>query len=101
MTDGEPRRFDVADRDGVVRHYSESDFDELIATPDEPEMRRHLGLGWLLLDERVEPGAGADGAWIDTLLRRGAGRVLPAAADPSAAALAGGTVYVLGHLKEG
>ena len=90
-----------ADLSIALRRYSEADFDELFATRDESEMRRHLGIGWLLLDERVESQDGADGAWIGTLLRRGAGRVLPAAADPSAAAPEGGTVYVLGHPKEG
>jgi hypothetical protein len=100
MTD-DVRSFEVADANGDARRYLESDFDELFATRDEPEMRRHLGLGWLLLDERVRDGGGSGSGWVDTLLRRGAARVLPATADPAAGEVAGGTVYVLGHLREG
>ena len=96
----EPRTFRIADASGDARSYVETDFDEIFATHDEPEMRRHLGLGWLLLDECVESGDGSDAAWIDTMLRRGAGRVLPAVADPSAEVAGPATVYVLGHLKE-
>lgn len=95
------RSFEIADADGDARRYAETDFDEIFATRDEPEMRQHLGLGWLLLDVSVEGDGGARGDWVDTLLRRGAGRVLPGAADPSAGAASGGTVYVLGHPKEG
>ncbi len=101
MSQDDVRSFEIADSGGDARRYLETDFDEVFATRDEPEMRRHLGLGWLLLDERVERADGPRREWLDTLLRRSAGRVLPAAADPVGGAAAGATMYVLGHLKEG
>ena len=87
------------DVNGNARRFGEADFDEVFETDDEAEMRRHLGLGWLLLDEGRERGAAPRAQWVDTLLRRGAGRVLPAAADPSAGPAADVTVYLLGHLR--
>ena len=45
-------------------------------------MRKHVDIGWLLLDEWVGRDPGRSSSWIDTGLRRRAGRVLPAQDDP-------------------
>ena len=60
-TTGEPepdRTWDVTDERGATRRYATADFDELLTVTDEHEMRRHVGVGWVLLDETVLPGAG-------------------------------------------
>ena len=95
------RSFEVVDVDGNALRFVAADFDEMFETDDEAEMRRHLELGWVVLDEGRERGTAPRGEWLDALLRRGAGRVLPAAADPSAGPAADVTVYLLGHLKQG
>lgn len=99
MEQDDVRVFEAADGDGNVRRYPESDFDETVTTGDEPEMRRLVKLGWILLDEHVERRDGATGAWADTACRRAAGRVLPAPDDPSFKAAGSAPVYVLGHLR--
>jgi hypothetical protein len=43
---------------GVTRRYATADFDEFLTTSDEHVVHQHLTIGWLLLDERVLPGAG-------------------------------------------
>ena len=53
MADDSGRGFDVSDAGGGAVRYAEVDFDELWQTTDEREMRRHVGLGWILLDEQV------------------------------------------------
>ncbi len=45
-------------------------------------MRKHVDIGWLLLDEWVGRDPGRSSSWIDTGLRRRVGRVLPAQDDP-------------------
>ena len=52
--------YDVSDRDGNARRYSDDDFDEIYATLDEQEMRRLVGIGWLLLDEVAGAGEGPE-----------------------------------------
>jgi len=52
------RTWDVTDGRGETRRYATGDFDEFLTTTDEREMRRHTGVGWVLLDETVLPGAG-------------------------------------------
>jgi hypothetical protein len=101
MTDGSGRVFDVSGADGDVVRYAEADFDELWQTTDEHEMRRHVGLGWLLLDESASFDPGSRPSWVDTMLRRSAGRVLPAGDDPFYVPPGDAPTYVLGHLKPG
>ena len=45
--------FEVVDAAGNRVRYTPDDFDEIFATADEREMRRHVGIGWLLPDEWV------------------------------------------------
>jgi hypothetical protein len=92
---------DTYERDGSTVRYRRDDFDEIYATADEAEMRRLVGLGWLVLDQRVTRESGSSASWIDTALRRFAGRVLPAQDDPEFRPPSDRTTYVLGHLKAG
>ena len=103
---------DTYERDGATVRYRRDDFDEIYSTADTAEMRRLVGLGWLVLDERVSREAGASASWIDIALRRhgeispghvGArrGAVLPAEDDPEFRPPLDRTTYVLGHLKAG
>jgi hypothetical protein len=104
---GDPARggadgvFEIVGPDGRFVRYTRDDFDEIFTTTEEPEMRRHVGLGWLLLDERVVRDPGTSAPWIDTFFRRQAGRVLPAADDPAFEPFSDEPVYILGYLKEG
>lgn len=75
--------------------------DPLTATTDEHEAGHHVSLGWLLPDESVANEPARRASWIDTLLRRQAGRVLPAGDDPSYTSARDVTRYVLGHLRPG
>jgi len=50
------RSFEVVDVDGNARRFVAADFDEVFETDDEAEMRRHLELGWVVLDEGRERG---------------------------------------------
>lgn len=93
--------FQIVGADGHWVRYTPDDFTEIIATTSEPEMRRYLDLGWLLLDEQVATTPGKHAPWIDTMLRREAGRVLPAGDDPSYAPPGDVTTYILGDLKPG
>lgn len=101
LAGGADGAFEVVGADGVARRYVPDDFDEIFATDDEAEMRRHLGLGWLLLDEYVETDPGTHPSWIDMLFRREAGRVLPGGDDPAYTPPSDVTHYLLGSLKEG
>jgi hypothetical protein len=100
-TGGPEGPFDTFDAAGNAVRYTSDDLDEIYTTADAPEMRRLVKLGWLLLDERVARTPGKAPSWIDTALRRSAGRVLPAQDDPAYEAAADVTSYVLGHLKPG
>ena len=94
------REWEVASADGSVTRYAAGDFDEIWTTTDEHEMRRHVGLGWVLLDESV--GAGErSGARQELEIRAetsGAGRVSPCAPLPSTVGPDDVTTYTLGHL---
>jgi hypothetical protein len=98
---GEDSVFEVLGPDGGRVRYAPDDFDEVFTTTDEHEAGRHVSLGWLLLDEVVDFEPGTHASWIDTLLRREAGRVLPAADDPAYSPGRDVTTYVLGYLKPG
>ena len=52
------RTWEITDKHGVARRYATADFDEFLTTSDEYVVHQHLAIGWLLLDERVLPGAG-------------------------------------------
>jgi len=91
--------FEVLGEDGQLVRYAADDFDEVFTTTDEHEARRHVRLGWILLDERVGREGGKPA--LDAFLRRAAGRVLPAADDPRYEAPDHVTAYVLGYLKAG
>ena len=69
--------FEVVDAAGKRVRYTPEDFYEIFTTADEREMRRHVSIGWLLLDEWVGRDPGRTASWVDTGLRRAAGRVLP------------------------
>lgn len=92
---------EVVNSSGDSIRYAAGDFDELYTTSDPREMRRHLDLGWLLLDKRVGREPGSASSWLDTALRRSAGRVLAAQDDPHYESPQDITTYVLGHLRPG
>jgi hypothetical protein len=73
---GNDGAFEVVDAAGKRIRYTPADFDEIFTTTDEREMRRHVGIGWLLLDEWVGRDPGRTASWVDTGLRRADGRVL-------------------------
>jgi hypothetical protein len=100
VADGGPDGlFEVLGDDGRLVAFTPADFDEVFTTTDEREAGRHVGLGWMLLDEVVGREGGKPA--LDTFWRRVAGRVLPAADDPQYEASEYVTTYVLGHPKEG
>ena len=68
--------FEVVDAAGNRVRYTPADFDEIFTTSEAREMHRHVEIGWLLLDEWVGRDPGRSASWIDTGLRRSAGRVL-------------------------
>ena len=89
--------FDVLDADGRLVRYAPDDFDEIFATTVEHEAGRHVGLGWILLDEVVERGEGSGGVEF-RMEPTGEGRYQskPHELPPDAV-----TTYVLGYLKPG
>jgi hypothetical protein len=93
--------FDVVDASGRRVRYTAADFDEIFTTTEARVMRRHVEIGWLLLDEWVGHDPGRSSSWIDTGYRRSAGRVLPAQDDPEYVPPSDVTTYVLGYLKDG
>jgi hypothetical protein len=93
--------FDVVDTAGNRVRYAAADFDEIFTTSEAREMRRHVEIGWLLLDEWVGHDPGRRASWVDNSYRRMAGRVLPAQDDPEYAPPSDVTTYVLGYLKDG
>jgi len=102
FADGGPDgAFEVVGAAGRRIRYTPADFDEIFTTTEAPEMRRHVAIGWLLLDEWVGRDPGRTASWVDTGLRRAAGRVLPAQDDPEYEASSDVTTYVLGYLKDG
>jgi len=102
MTDDSGRVFEVSGADGSVARYAATDFDELWQTTDEREMRRHVGLGWILLDEQVGPGDGPGHVELVTRAETSGGaggltmRKVPVTVGPDDA-----TTYLLGFLKPG
>ena len=98
---GSDGAFDVVDDAGKRLRYAPADFDEIFTTSDPREMRRHVDIGWLLLDEWVGRDPGRTASWVDTGFRRAAGRVLPAQDDPEYVAPSDVATYVLGYLKDG
>ena len=93
--------FEVVGAAGSRVRYTVDDFDEIFTTTEAREMRTHVEIGWLLLDEWVGRDPGRCASWIDTGLRRSAGRVLPAQDDPEYVPPSDVTTYVLGYLREG
>jgi len=93
--------FEVVNAAGSRVRFTPHDFDEIFTTTEAREMRKHVDIGWLLLDEWVGRDPGRSASWIDTGLRRSAGRVLPAQDDPEYVAPSDVTTYVLGYLKDG
>ncbi len=77
------RAWEVASADGSVTHYTDDDFDEIWETIDEHEMRRHIGLGWVLLDESVGAGEGPGHQGSRSRGTPGVGRDSPCAPLPS------------------
>ncbi len=100
MTGDGGRGFDVSGADGDVVRYAEADFDGLWQTTDEHEMRRHVGLGWILLDEQVGPGEGPGHMELVTRAETSGGaggltmRKVSVTVAPDDA-----TTYLLGHLR--
>lgn len=93
--------FDVIDAAGRRVRYAATDFDEIFTTTEAREMRRHVEIGWLLLDEWVGHDPGRSASWLGTGFRRMAGRVLPAQDDPEYVPQSDVTTYVLGYLRDG
>ena len=106
-TGGADGFFDLLDGDGRLVRYAPDDFDEIWTTTDEHEMRRHVGLGWLLLDEVVGAGDGPGHTEF---------RQKPVYTGGEPGAIGGGsslrsvpveigpddvTTYILGYLKDG
>jgi len=97
---GPDRVFEVAGADGAAVRYAQADFDELWTTTDEREMRRHVGLGWILLDEQVGPGDGPGRIELVTRAETSGGagglslRKVPVEVAPDDV-----TTYLLGHPK--
>jgi hypothetical protein len=98
---GADRVYETFTPNGDRVRYKAADFDEILTTAEEPEMRRLVGLGWLLLDEQIDRQPVKSSSWVDLLFRRAAGRVLPAQDDPAYAPPTDVATYVLGHLKTG
>lgn len=95
------RVFDVADGGGRQVRYAPDDFDEIWTTTDVHEARRHVGLGWILLDESVGQGDEPAGEVLDNRavasgIGGGSYRTVPVPGAPDAV-----TTYVLGYLKPG
>jgi hypothetical protein len=93
------REWEVASADGSVLRYAPGDFDEIWETTDEREMRRHVRLGWVLLDEQVGPGSGPGHVELETRAETSGGagglsmRKVPVTVGPDDV-----TTYTLGHL---
>jgi hypothetical protein len=93
--------FEMVDAAGHRVRYAATDFEEIFTTTEAREMRRHVEVGWLLLDERVGHDPARTASWVDIGYRRMAGRVLPAQDDPHYVPASDVTTYVLGYLKPG
>ena len=59
----EADRFEVPDAEGHIVEYSRADFDMIVETTDEEEVRRQLEHGWVILAENQvqRPGQGPSG----------------------------------------
>ena len=60
---GKADRYEVLDANGHIVQYSREDFDMIVDTTDEMEVRRQLEHGWLILAENEvqRPGRGPSG----------------------------------------
>ena len=60
---GKADRYEVLDANGHIVQYSREDFDMIVDTTDEVEVRRQLEHGWLILAENEvrRPGRGPSG----------------------------------------
>lgn len=87
--------FEVLGDDGVVRRYARQDFDQIFSTTDLEEVRRQVGLGWVVLDERQVEMAGRGPSGEDVISSiEGFGGV------PGHQAATSLTSYVVGYLKD-
>lgn len=89
--------FNVLDDEGRPVRYTPDDFDEIFTTTDEHDAGRHVGLGWLLLDEMVGPGEGNGGLEF-RMEPTGEGRYQSAPHELPGDDV---TTYILGYLKPG
>ena len=96
-SDDAGRVFDVVDVQGNTRRFTAEDFDEFWTTSDEHEARRHVALGWQLIDETVGPGQGRGGLEF-RMVPTGEGRYQSA---PRELPPDNVTTYLLGFLKPG
>lgn len=101
LTGGDDGVFDVLAEDGGLVRYVPDDFDEIWTTSDEREAGRHVSLGWILLDEVVDPGEGpGHEAFVTRPSGLGSGglswRTEPVRMRPDDV-----LTYVLGRLKPG
>lgn len=93
--------FDVLDDDGRLVRYTADDFDEIWTTTDEVEAKRHVRLGWLLLDEYTGRGHGpGHEEFVTRPVFSGSGSV-SARTVPIEVGPGDETTYVLGYLKPG
>lgn len=100
-TGGADGFFDVLDADGRLVRYTPDDFDEIWTTTDEREAGRHVGLGWILLDEVVGRGDGPDREVLVTRPTSAGGEGLAVRTFPVKIGPGDTTTYVLGYLKPG
>ena len=117
LTGGSDGAFEVVDADGNARRYVPDDFDEIWTTTDEEEMRHHVRIGWLLLDEalHVEDGPDREVFVSQAVYTGGSGSGLSGAAFSGVGGMGMSertvpmrveteetlTTYILGYLKDG
>ena len=90
------RTYHVVDKHGRALRYVSDDFDEIFSTTDVREAGRHVGLGWLLLDETMGPGHEPGHLEFEMRATGADYQSTPVVRAGSAA-----TTYVLGYLKDG
>jgi hypothetical protein len=90
--------FSVETPDGEVLDYRRADFDQIFSTEDADEMRRQIGIGWLLIDQsekhrEIRPDIDGEFPAV-TGMHLGGGTGLFTGGDAV-------TVWTLGYLKDG